>query len=145
MKFLKNWIFWGLALSLLGIISGYIFVHSYELGICYANLDTNTFDSSCHNRLLHIGDMFFFSSIALAIVFLILLFAPRAVSAWRKFAIWYVPLAAVIIGWPEGDPGSWNIGPTTEQTALWLGVAYVVVSALIVVRVIFFKHKTTST
>jgi hypothetical protein len=133
MKLFKNWIFWGLLISLIGIVLGYAYSHSYQFGICYSNEATQTFGAMCRYKASIIGDKLFYPSIALAIVFLILLFIPRAVSAWKNFAIWYVPIFGFLIATAEPEVGggfglSGNIGPSLQEQIMWASIFYVVIS-----------------
>jgi|SRR3989344_5166434 len=121
-----------LAISILGFGIGYILTNSYNFTLCYANLETNTFDVSCHSLYEAIGNPLFYGMGALAIVFFILLFASHAFSVWKKFAIWFVPLAALLfIFYP--DPGSGDFfSPYAEQIYQWISGLYVLVSLVII-------------
>ncbi|XKT74547.1 MAG: hypothetical protein ACJKTH_00420 [Patescibacteria group bacterium UBA2163] len=126
-KLFKNWMFWFFLLSVAGAIAGYFFNHSYQFGICYINYETRVMDTSCPFPLL--GDQLFYPSIALAIVFFLLFFIPQAVHAWRKFAVWYIPIAIILIWWPdESSSGGWDLGPSNSEFALILSSLYVGVS-----------------
>ena len=79
---------------------------------------------------------------ALALVFLVLLLVPQAVSLWWKFAIWYVPLMAIGIARTVPEPGqTFYIGQTLEQAARWGSIIYIVISALIIAFVMSRKGK----
>jgi hypothetical protein len=74
-------------------------------------------------------------------VFLILLFVPRAFGAWKKFAIWFVPLAALLFAFYP-DPGSGDfLSPYPEQVFQWVSALYVLIS-LIIIAVSSFRQKT---
>lgn len=65
---------------------------------------------------------------ALALVFLVLLFVPQAFNAWKKFAIWFVPLATIIfVLWPESG-GMDLLSPYPEQIFQWVSAMYVAIS-----------------
>jgi len=69
---------------------------------------------------------------ALAVVFFILLLVPRAWTAWKKFAIWYVPLATLLFIFYQ-DPGSGNlVSPYAETVFIWVSGIYVVVSGVVI-------------
>lgn len=71
---------------------------------------------------------------ALAIVFLALVFFTKAWGAWKKFAIWYVPIATFIFIFYK-DPGSMNlISPYAETVFMWVSGIYVVASLAIIAR-----------
>lgn len=69
---------------------------------------------------------------ALAIVFLLLLLFPRAWKLWKKFAIWFIPLATLLfIFYPE--PGSGDLfSPYPETVFKWVSGAYVVISLALI-------------
>ena len=116
--------------SLIGFGAGYVLTNSVQYGLCIANAQAT--DASCLNLYERVGDPLFYGMGALALVFFVLLFAPRAFSAWRKFAVWFVPLAAIIfITAPE--PQGWvSPIPAPEQVFQWVSGLYVVVSLLII-------------
>jgi len=71
-----------------------------------------------------------------------LLAVPQAFRAWKRFAIWYVPLAAILfIIWPEPKGGMGVIpsvlGPSPEQAFFWISTLYVAVSGIIIFRAYF--------
>jgi len=131
MKLLKNWIFWSLAASIIGTVVGYIFLYPVQFGLCTADFATLTFDNSCLRNSSLIGVKLFYPFFALIPIFLILFFIPRAVSAWKKFAVWYVPIIAflTITGKPDTGGGvgvlSGNIGPTFEGSVLGASAIYI--------------------
>ena len=123
----KNIIILLLALSIIGFIGGYIILNS--------NLEVN----GIGYLLIRISKALFYGMGALAIVFLILLFRPSAISAWKKFAKWYIPIVTFIfIFYPNPSSGDF-FSPYPEQVFQWLSVMYVIVSVLI----IMFKNKTS--
>src|SRR3990167_9372709 len=59
----------------------------------------------CYN-LITTSKALFYGMSALAVVFLALLFKPGAFHAWKKFAKWFVPVAALIfIFYPNPGAG----------------------------------------
>jgi len=121
----KKTILWLLIFSIIGFGIGYILSESYQFGICVVN------DISCHYLFERIGDAVFYGMGALTLVFLVLLFSPQAFESWKKFAIWFVPLATLLfIFYP--DPGSGDFfSPYPEQVFRWVSGLYVIVSLLI--------------
>ena|SRR3989344_2442249 len=117
-----------LCLSLVGLgVSYYIF-----------QLDLQT--SATGDLLLKLRDGLFYGMSALALIFLILLFLPRALPAWKKFAIWFIPLATLLfIFYP--DPGSGDyFSPYPEQVYKWVSILYVVIS----IGIIAFSTRKSS-
>jgi hypothetical protein len=88
----------------------------------------------CREILNKVGDPLLYSMPALALVFLLLLFKPTAYDAWKKFAVWFVPLAAVLFAvYPM--PGSGDLfAPYPEQVYQWVSAAYVLISLGIIAR-----------
>lgn len=118
------------ALSLVGFAIGYVLTNSVKFGICLSN--TVVTDASCINLYERLGDPLFYGMGALAIVSFVLLFTPRAFSAWKKFAVWFVPLAALLfIFYPE--PGSGDLfSPYPEQVFQLVSGFYVLFSFVII-------------
>src|SRR3989344_3130174 len=122
-----------LCLSLVGLgVSYYIF-----------QLDLQT--SATGDLLLKLRDGLFYGMPALALIFLILLFLPRAFPAWKKFAIWFIPLATLLfIFYP--DPGSGDyFSPYPEQVYKWVSILYVVISIGIITFSASKPNATSST
>ena len=84
--------------------------------------------------LLRLREALFYGMSALSLVFLILIFSPNAFSAWKKFAIWFIPLATLLfIFYP--DPGAGDLfSPYPEQVFKWVSILYVVISIFIIFR-----------
>lgn len=95
--------------------------------------------SSAGDILVHLGKGLFYGAGALAFVFLILLFVPQAFTAWKKFAVWFVPLSAILFAvYPY--PGSGDLfSPYPEQIFQWVSALYIVISLAIIARTIFQK------
>lgn len=112
--------------SLVSFGIGYILTNSVQFGFCSQD------QYSCRELLNNIGDPLFYGMSALALVFLALLFKPGAFTAWKKFAIWFVPLATLLfIFYPDPSSGDY-FSPYPEQVFRWVSILYVVVSILIV-------------
>lgn len=129
----------GLLVSIALLALGATFTNSIELGICFSS-DSVT-DAQCINSFERIGDPLFYGGLALSVVSILLLLAPVGFSLWKKFAVWFVPLAALLfIFYPE--PGAWDfLSPMPEQLFQWVSVLYVVVSVLIIGYAYFAKSK----
>jgi len=118
-----------LALSLIGSGLGFFLLKVYDCGasvFCY-NLGTKAF-------------ALYYGMPALAFVFLILLLLPQAFSTWKKFAIWFVPLAAILFAvYPE--PGSGDLfSPYPEQVFQWVSALYIIASLVIIAP--HWRHDT---
>ena len=119
---------WLLAFSVVGFIAGYVFSDSYGLGLCYSDLQTNTFDTSCHQLFERIGDPMLYGFGALAFVFMGLLFVPEAFSRWWKFAVWFVPLAVLLFIFTPEPQGWVSPIPSPESVFQWVSSFYVIAS-----------------
>lgn len=133
-------------IALVGVAMGYAFDRSYEVGLCFADFENQVYDVSCHRLYERIGSPLFYGTGALALVFLALFFVPRAFSAWRKFAIWYVSLALLVfVTYPVGGGPSGffvtNIGPPAILVYQWVSGLYVLISLAIVGRVLLRGQK----
>lgn len=115
-----------LIISLLGFGIGLVLKSSIEFSLCLIS------EPTCINNLTWIGDGLYYGAGALMLIFFILLFSPHAFSAWKKFAIWFVPLAALLfIFYP--DPGSGDLfSPYPEQVFQWVSILYILVSTVII-------------
>lgn len=118
--------------SLIIFALGFLLTSSYELGFCLSDKINNVFDVSCHQFYERLGDPLFYGGGALAIVFVLLYAFPKAYDAWRKFAVWFVPLAALLfIFYP--NPGSGDLlAPMPEQIFQWVSGLFIVISGVIV-------------
>lgn len=128
--FTKKIIFWLLILSFVGFVIGYILTNSIQFNIC--TVSEIITEASCINFYERVGNPLFYGMSALALVFLILIFLPQAFSAWKKFAIWFIPLATLLfIFYPDPSSGDY-FSPYPEQIFKWVSILYVVISILII-------------
>ncbi len=120
-------IIWLLILSLICFGVGWYLKNSIEFNLCLISQPT------CINKLTWIGNAIYYGIGALAFIFLILAFAPQAFSAWKKFAVWFIPLATLLfIFYP--DPGSGDyFSPYPEQIFQWVSILYVIISLVIII------------
>jgi len=126
-------------LSVISFIVGYILTNSTSFNFCSHD------EYNCRELLNEVGDPLFYGMPALAIVFLILLFLPRAFPTWKKFAVWFIPLATLLfIFYP--DPGSGDyFSPYPEQVYKWVSILYVVISIGIITFSASKPNATSST
>lgn len=125
-----------LVLSVIGLGVGYVLTNSIKFGICIANPTVT--QASCINFYERLGDPIFYGMGALALVFLTLLTIPKAWPAWKRFAIWFVPVAAILLAiYPE--PNSWDVLPSPQEFSKWVSGIYILVSVWIIVA---SKRKT---
>lgn len=120
-------------LSLAGVLVSYLILHS----------DLNA--GATGDMLVRLGKSLFCGMSALALVFFILIFTQQAFYAWKKFAIWFIPLATLLfIFYP--DPGSGDyFSPYPEQIFRWVSILYVIISILIIaLKAIRQKSKKVS-
>lgn len=106
--------------SLVGVLVAYLILHS--------NLNA----SATGDMLVRTGKSLFYGMSALALIFFILIFTQQTFSAWKKFAVWFIPLATLLfIFYPDPSSGDY-FSPYPEQIFKWVSVLYVVISILII-------------
>lgn len=112
--------------SVLALVVGFVLTNAVVFNICTHD------DYACRGLLNEIGDPLLYGSGALAVVFLALLYFKKAVPAWKKFAVWFVPLATLLfIFYPE--PGAGDLfSPYPESVFKWVSGFYILISAIIV-------------
>ncbi len=120
--------------SFVAFVIGYIFTNATDFNLCVHD------QYACREIFNNLGDPIFYGAGALAIVFLVLLFFKKAFSAWKKFAIWFVPLAALLfIFYP--DPGSGDLfSPYPETVFQWVSILYIIISLVIITIVSLRKR-----
>jgi len=107
-------------------------VMGFAIGFLILNSDLQA--SATGEILVRLGKGLVYGMGALSLVLLLLLFVPHAFSAWKKFAIWFVPLATLIfVVYPEPGAGDF-IAPYPEQVFQWVSALYILISLIIIVR-----------
>lgn len=92
------------------------------------------------DALARLGKALFYGAGALASVFLILSFVPSAFSAWKRFAIWFVPFAALLFAlYPYPGSGDF-MSPYPTQVIRWVSALFVAISIAITAKVYFSKR-----
>ena len=120
-----------------GTASNVLFIPGIEGSVLKVNDDTVWPPTIWSDDLLQLaldqdGNSIYPVTGALAVVFLLLLFTPRALAAWKKFAMWFVPLAALLFVF-YSEPRSGDLfSPYPEQIYQWISALYVFVSVLII-------------
>ena len=135
---MKKTLLFFLLLSLIGAGAGYWLGHSYDIGLCHADYATNTFDIGCHQLYNKIGGILFYSMQAIVVVFVALLFLPKAFGAWKRFAIWYIPLMLIYFAIYKNE-GFFSV--PEESVYRFLSAVYLIVSLAIILFVSFRKNK----
>ncbi len=107
--------------SLIGIGIGYFLSHAYDLKICGASL-------ACAS-LMDKGDALFYSMQGLAVVFAALIFVPRALNSWKKFAIWYLPIMFIYFAFYKNE-GFFSI--PERDVYIFFSVLYVFISLILI-------------
>ncbi len=105
---------------------------SEKFGIC-----PSSFSYACIRKAELWAEPLFFGSLSLFIIFLILLFTKKAVwNAWKKFGIWYIPLATFLIFIaPSSSDGSFgfSMGFDREGVTMFTSGLFMIISLLIIV------------
>lgn len=128
----RTFLFLGFCFSSLLAVGGKVSEKSYELGFCFADPITRTYDVGCHRIFERLGDTFFYGGTGLALIFLVLFLVPTAFSAWKKFAIWATPVVVLIFATYSGSGGFDMVSPDPETLFKWISIIYVIVSLLII-------------
>ena len=120
-----------IGVSLSGVLIGSIFMNSIMFGICPVGTSicpfkyTNTIGQPL---VLFLG--------SLSLIFLILLFTKEAVwITWKKFGIWYIPLAALLIFiTPSSSGGSfgYSMGLDREGVTMFFSALFLIISLIII-------------
>lgn len=128
-------------LSLVGFAVGYVLTNSIKFGICISNNVVT--DALCINLYERVGDPLFYGAGALAVVFFVLLFAQYAFQAWKKFAVWFIPLATLLfVFYPE--PGSGDLfSPYPEQVFQWVSGLYIIISLFLILYKYFSLRRNS--
>lgn len=122
-------------LSFIGLGIGYLLTNSVLFNICLHD------QYSCRDLFNRIGDPLFYGMPALAVVFLILFFLPQAFSAWKKFAIWFIPITALVFIFYTGPSSGDLFSPYPEQVFQWVSAVYVLISLGIITLAALRKSK----
>src|SRR3989338_10585839 len=115
------------------------------LGVSYSIFQLDLQASATGDLLLKLRESFFYGMSALTLIFLILLFIPRAFPTWKKFAVWFIPLATLLfIFYPDTGSGDY-FSPYPEQVYKWVSILYVVISIGIITFSASKPNATSST
>lgn len=134
---MKNITILFLILSLVGFGVAYFLLHIYNCG----------HSSFCNFLIFDFARPLLYGTGALAIIFFVLLFVPRAFPVWKKFAVWAIPLIALLFSiWPTSRGGGMGvapsfIGPSAIQVYQWVSALYVITSIIIIGRVVVNERK----
>lgn len=117
-----------LLLSIVGFLIGLYLSKFYQCG----------YSVFCYSLAIK-SEALYYGAGALTLIFVVLLFIPKAFSAWKRFAIWFIPLAALLfVFYPE--PGSGDFfSPHAETVYRWVSGLYILISASIISFVRFQK------
>jgi len=119
-------------MKIMVILAGLISTFFTLVGYYGAYVYECSYSVDCYNFVFHFAHPVMYGSGALAIVFALLYAFPHAFSAWKKFAVWFVPLAVLLfIFYP--NPGSGDfLAPMPEQIFQWVSALYVIASSIVI-------------
>lgn len=110
-------------------VSGGALAYGYylsEIFVCGPSVE-------CYFLQIKTAPAILYGSLGLFLVFILLLLIPTSFSAWKRFAIWYIPLAAVLfVIWH--DPRGFDITPPPVVAYKFISAIYVIVSTIIIFR-----------
>ncbi len=121
-----------IGVSLFGVLVGSIFMNTIMFGICPSG------SSICPFKYTNtIGQPLVLFLGFLSLIFLILLFTKEAIfNAWKKFGIWYIPLAAFLIFLAPPDSGGsfgFSMGIDREGATMFLSAIFLIASLIIII------------
>lgn len=117
-------------IPVIGFAVGYFLLNIYECGVSVACYDLQTK-----------ANALYYGMGSLIIVSFFLLLFPQAFNSWKKFAIWFLPIMAVLFA-IQDDKGSgfMEISPSSVQIFQWLSILCIVIS-LVVIAISLRKRK----
>jgi len=118
---------------------------SFGIGYYLAKIYDCGNSSFCNFLYFRVGDALFYGMGALALIFFILLLVPRAFNAWKMFAIWFVPLAALLFIFIPEPQGFDLLTPEPQKVFQWVSGFYIVVSVFIIFGNLFLQNFKKST
>lgn len=121
-----------LALSLIGFSIGLYILKFY-------NCEASVF---CYFLIIK-GQALFYGMGSLSIIFFTLLIFPHTINAWKKFALFFIPLALFFfIGFLQSTGGGFfSVSPEPEQVFKLLSGLYVLISLIIIAWSVFKDKK----
>ncbi|MEK7615752.1 MAG: hypothetical protein AAB420_00920 [Patescibacteria group bacterium] len=127
-----------LIVSILLVGLGVFFGSADKVGLCL--VDETYYDTTCMTKYVEkIGQPLLFFSFSIFISVLILFFVRESTYlAWRKFAMWAVPIGAIILFLVPGSSGGGLgiSGPDlTKETASWgVSIIFLIISLFIIIK-----------
>ncbi len=90
-------------------------------------------DPACVNDFNYYGIIILYAAKPIFLVSLILLFVKDKVfELWQKFAVWYLPIAAILI-WLIPEPGSGDfLAPSNIMFTEWFFWLYALISVVLI-------------
>ena len=109
-----------LIFSLAGCGLGYYLIKMYDCG----------YSVFCNNLIVRSFGLYYGMG-ALSIIFIVLIFTPKVFNAWKKFAVWFIPISLPIFIFYSG---SGYFDPSPKEVFQWVSILYVLISVFIIVR-----------
>ena len=121
-----------LVVSIVLILVGYYLTNPEMFGLCTPN--ELGYCATPYNR--SIGQPLVLGMISVSLSLLVLLFRQEAFQAWKKFAVWAIPLGVVPIALtPVQSGGAIGIPSIDREIATWLvSGAFLLISLVIIFR-----------
>ncbi len=126
-----------LILSLVLLVVGYVLDNSVSFGLCEIT------ERGCKNFLNYNGHIIFTASqFILAISFILLFVKDKVFELWQKFAVWYLPIVAILI-WLIPEPGSGDfLAPSNIMFTKWFFWLYALISLILIIyKTLKLKNK----
>ena len=120
---------------------GYLLLNSYEvLGYCIGQVVKIGQDLVCWPEFIDTGQSLMYAGLfSFPIAVLILPATRKAIRTWwKRFAVWFIPLAAVLITLQPESPSAFDPSEVGKSImTIWLGTLFLIISGLI----IFFSNR----
>lgn len=132
---MKKTYWWRILILLFGLVLlgyGYLAVNNEELGLCKMENGKQI----CFIHYNDFIDPLIFAAVFLIVVSFCLFFIPDSIfKKWLRFAIAWLVVEVIFVAISPTYTGGWmNFGPTKELVSIWMGVLFVIISLVLIIR-----------
>ena len=114
-----------LGLFFVGFVLSLLLLNAPEIGLC----------ANCYS-LADVGQPLVFLFLSLILIFFIFIFTnPQVFTTWKKFAIPYIAISALILIFASDSGGSWGVGSIIddrEGISIILSILFFVISLILI-------------
>jgi len=122
------------AVSVVGLIVGYILLNPVKFGICHNQYSYNGYNGCFDEVKSTIGGIIELFSIVFFIVSIILFFVKEEViKSWLSFVKWWLPLSAIIVAFSSAEE-NWMVPyPSIRTMVLFLSLIIFLIASISIV------------